>query len=488
MKHLLLLVFLFTAITIQAQKKISPVKYASSITADDLKKHLFIIASAEMEGRETATEGQRKAAAYIEDHFRKLGLVAPVSGGYQQYYPVYTDTLLDAKVAVNDVWFNWGKDVSGSLSSLNTQELNFGEFLFLAKGDSTTNITGKAVILVLPKTSTRISNAEMMSLLTRSPSLVLAISSGTLPGNGSRMGNMYLNPFRATQSPTLLYATEAIGKAIMNKDLEAAQKNELSTKKYLTKFSSIIKKEIKTLRSSNVMGLLEGTDKKDEYVVISSHYDHIGKQGAVINFGADDDGSGTVGVLELAEAFSMAKLEGKGPRRSILFLTVSGEEKGLWGSEYYANNPIFPLDKTTVDLNIDMIGRIGTDYLSDKDSANYIYVIGDDKISSDLMPISDEANTKYTKIKLDKKYNDISDPNRFYYRSDHYNFAIKGVPIIFYFNGVHKDYHRPTDTPDKINYPLMAKRTQLVFYTALEMANKEELLKRDIPLQIPPRR
>ena len=104
------------------------------------------------------------------------------------------------------------------------------------------------------------------------------------------------------------------------------------------------------------------------------------------------------------------------------------------------------------------------------------------------MPISDEANKKYTKIKLDKKYNDISDPNRFYYRSDHYNFAIKGVPIIFYFNGVHKDYHRPTDTADKINYPLMAKRTQLVFYTALEMANKEELLKRDIPLQIPSRR
>ena len=488
MNKFLLLVFLFAATASQAQKKKSPVKYAVSITADDLKRHLYIIAGPEMEGRETATAGQRKAAAYIEDHFKALGLIAPVNGTYQQHYPVYIDSLHTAKIAVNDAWFNWGKEIAGSLSSLNTQELNFGEFVFLAKGDSTTNIQGKAVILVLPKTTARLSNVEMQSLMMRSPSLVLAISSSTLPGNGSRMGNMYLNPFRTTQSPTLLYATAEVGKAILGNDLENALKAELATKKYTTKFSSIIKKEIKSLSSSNVMGLLEGTDKKDEYVIISSHYDHIGKQGDVINYGADDDGSGTVSILELAEAFTMAKKEGNGPRRSILFLTVSGEEKGLWGSEYYANNPVLPLEKTTVDLNIDMVGRIGSEYQTDKDSANYIYIIGDDKISSDLQPISDAMNKKYTKIKLDKKYNDINDQNRFYYRSDHYNFAEKGVPIIFYFNGVHKDYHRPTDTPDKINYPLMAKRAQLVFYTALEMANKEELLKRDIPLQIPARR
>ncbi len=486
MRKLLLLIFLFAAITTQAQEKTSPVKYANSITADDLKKHLYIIAGPEMEGRETATEGQRKAAAYIEDYFGKLGLAAPVNGSYQQYYPVYIDTLHEAKIAVNGNWFNWGKDISGSLSSLNTQELNFGEFTFLAKGDSTTNIQGKAVILVLTKNSGRLSNAEMMSLLMRSPSLVLIITAGSLPGTGSRMGNMYLDLYRTKQSPTLLYATSAVGKAIMNSDLEAALKAELITKTYSTKFSSIIKKDIKKLQSSNVMGLLEGTDKKDEYVVISSHYDHIGKQGDVINYGADDDGSGTVSILELAEAFTLAKKAGQGPRRSILFLTFSGEENGLWGSEYYANNPVFPLDKTTVDLNLDMVGRIGTDYLADKDSANYIYIIGDDKISSDLIPISDGANKKYLKLKLDKKYNDINDPNGFFYRSDHFSFAEKGVPIIFYFNGVHKDYHRPTDTPDKINYPLLAKRAQLVFYTALEMANKEEMLKRDIPLQIPP--
>jgi Zn-dependent M28 family amino/carboxypeptidase len=131
-----------------------------------------------------------------------------------------------------------------------------------------------------------------------------------------------------------------------------------------------------------------------------------------------------------------------------------------------------------------MIGRVGSDYIKDApDSLNYIYVIGDDKLSTDLRPINEEANNKYTKLKLDYRYNDPKDPNRFYYRSDHYNFAVKGVPIIFYFDGVHKDYHRPTDTPDKINYDMYSRRAQLVFYTAWTMANREEMLKRDIELK-----
>jgi len=244
-------------------------------------------------------------------------------------------------------------------------------------------------------------------------------------------------------------------------------------------------KNIQKLESSNVLGFMEGTDLKDEYVFLTAHYDHLGiRNDTTIYYGADDDGSGTVSILELAQAFAKAKAEGKGPRRSIVFMTVSGEEKGLWGSEYYSNNPVYPLDKTSVDLNIDMVGRIGEEYLKDKDSTNYVYVIGDDKLSSDLTPITNMVN-KNLKLKLDRKYNDLNDKNRFYYRSDHYNFAEKGVPIIFYFNGVHADYHRPTDTPDKINYKLMAKRVQLVFYTAWEMANRNDMLKRDIKLEVP---
>jgi Zn-dependent M28 family amino/carboxypeptidase len=281
--------------------------------------------------------------------------------------------------------------------------------------------------------------------------------------------------------------------AIMGNDdwtnIKTDTKNEqLISKTYTANIYLESSKKVLKLESSNVLGVLEGSDLKDEYVFITAHYDHEGMRDTTIFYGADDDGSGTVSVLELAQAFTKAKAEGKGPRRSIVFMTVSGEEKGLWGSEYYVNHPVFPLEKTSVDLNIDMIGRVGSEYLKDKDSINYVYIIGDDKLSSDLTPITEQVNKKNMKLKLDRKYNDPKDPNRFYYRSDHYNFAEKGVPIIFYFNGVHADYHQPTDTPDKINYPVLAKRAQLVFYTAWEMANMDAMLKRDLKLPEEPRR
>jgi Zn-dependent M28 family amino/carboxypeptidase len=206
----------------------------------------------------------------------------------------------------------------------------------------------------------------------------------------------------------------------------------------------------------------------------------------VIYYGADDDGSGTVGVLEIAQAFAAAKNAGKGPRRSVMLMAVSGEEKGLWGSEYYANNPTIPMDKLTADLNIDMIGRVDTERMS-ADTLNYVYVVGDDKLSTDLKPLSEAANKKFTKMSLDYKFNDPNDTEQIYYRSDHFSFASKGVPVIFYYDGMLKaDYHKPTDTPDKINYTLLKKRAQLVFYTAWEMANRENLMKRD--LELPPMR
>ena len=230
-----------------------------------------------------------------------------------------------------------------------------------------------------------------------------------------------------------------------------------------------------------MIGVLPGTDKKDEYVFVTGHYDHLGKKGNIIWYGADDDGSGTTSVLQIATAFAKAKQEGHGPRRTMVFMTVSGEEKGLWGSEYYTDHPLFPLDSTSVDLNIDMVGRIDPNYKGD--STNYVYVIGEDKLSSDLQPITDSVNKQHVNMELDRRYNDLKDPNRFYYRSDHFNFAKHGVPIIFYFNGVHADYHQPTDTVDKINFDLMAKRDKLVFYTAWTMANRNNMLKRDIPLR-----
>jgi Zn-dependent M28 family amino/carboxypeptidase len=268
----------------------------------------------------------------------------------------------------------------------------------------------------------------------------------------------------------------------MGPDYSAAKAGNPLAKTYVVNVMLQFNKATAQLQSSDVLGYLEGTDLKDQLLVISAHYDHLGKRDTVVYYGADDDGSGTVGVLAMAEAFEKAKAAGKGPRRSVLFLANSGEEKGLWGSEYYSDHPSYPLEKTTVDLNIDMIGRVDPNRKKG-DSMNYVYVIGDDKLSSDLKPISESQNKKYSKLELDYKYNDPADPQRIFYRSDHYNFARKGVPIIFYFDGIHNDYHSPTDTPDKINYDLLRKRVQFVFYTAWEIANRNDMVKRDIPLK-----
>ncbi|MAZ71881.1 MAG: peptidase M28 [Flavobacteriaceae bacterium] len=222
--------------------------------------------------------------------------------------------------------------------------------------------------------------------------------------------------------------------------------------------------------SENVVAFIKGSEKPDEIIVLSAHYDHVGIENGEIFNGADDDGSGTIAMLEIAEAFQQAVKDGNGPKRSILFLHVTGEEIGLYGSKYYTENPLFPLANTVVNLNTDMIGRIDPDK---KHAPNYIYLIGSDKLSQELHDVSEAVAKKYSDLELDYTYNDENDPNRFYYRSDHYNFAKNNIPIIFYFNGVHEDYHQPTDTPDKIEYDLYAKRTKLIFQTAWEIANRE---------------
>jgi Peptidase family M28 len=223
--------------------------------------------------------------------------------------------------------------------------------------------------------------------------------------------------------------------------------------------------------SENIWAFIEGSEKPNEILVISAHYDHIGvKDGKVFN-GADDDGSGTVALLEIAKAFQIAKNEGHGPKRSILFLHVTGEEHGLHGSRYYTDHPLFPLTKTIADINIDMIGRRDEFH---KDSNNYVYIIGSDYLSSDLYKTCEYANRKYTNINLDYKFNDKSDPNRYYYRSDHYNFAKHNIPSVFLFNGVHDDYHGEFDEVSKIEFDALAKRTKFAFGIAWELANQKK--------------
>jgi hypothetical protein len=328
MKNFLPLLVLVTTLSCTSQKnsgsEIPPTKYLKTITAADLKTHLTIVASDEMEGRETGSIGQKKAGEYLVNHYRINKISFPK--GAKEFY--------------------------------------------------------------------------------------------------QRIPAAYLNTNK-------------------NDNLQD---------------------------SENIWAFIEGSDKPDEIIVISAHYDHIGvKNGAVYN-GADDDGSGTVALLEIAQAFKIAKNEGHGPKRSILILHVTGEEHGLHGSRFYSENPLFPLTSTITNINIDMIGRSDEFH---KDSNNYVYLIGSNYLSSDLYTICQEANNKYINLFIDYKFNDRLDPNRFYYRSDHYNFAKYGIPIVFLFNGIHADYHKATDKVDKIEFDALEKRTQLAFAIAWELANRE---------------
>ena len=231
------------------------------------------------------------------------------------------------------------------------------------------------------------------------------------------------------------------------------------------------------IKPKNVVAYIKGNKLPDEYIIISAHLDHVGMEDGEIFNGADDDGSGTVAVLEIAEAFQEAADNGYGPNRSIIFLHVTAEEMGLIGSKYYTDNPIVPLTNTVSNLNVDMIGR--TDPQRPKRNRDYIYLIGSDKISTELHNISEEINSLYLNIDLDYVFNAEDHPDRFYYRSDHYNFAQKGIPIIFYFSGTHEDYHQPTDTVEKIQYDLLELRTRLIFHTAWELANRNDRIKID---------
>ncbi|MFT3824702.1 MAG: M28 family peptidase [Chitinophagaceae bacterium] len=508
MRKLLLALALAPSATALAQKVANPQPFANTITEEDLKKHLYIVASKEMEGRETATEGQRKAAAYIENHFRALGLLPGNKDSYQLQYPVFQDSLVGAAIQVNGKSFELNKDFTVNFAAGYSATMMGGEVVFVGNGISDSarndyknvNVQGKIVLIIQAPAAAPQAGAgrprmfnpyALQDAAQKNGAAAVLVVGDNFPRRATpNKGNPSLNGFKKSIYPNTFTISSQVAEAIMGADYaaaaDAAKKGTAAAKSYNADVLLDLQKTTIQLHSSNVLGLLEGTDLKDQYVFVTAHYDHLGKRDTVVYYGADDDGSGTVSVLEIAEAFVKAKAAGKGPRRSIVFMTVSGEEKGLWGSQYYSEHPVYPLDKTTVDLNIDMIGRIDPNR-TQGDSTNYVYVVGDDKLSTDLKPISEATNKKYSKLELDYKFNDPNDKERIYFRSDHYNFARKGVPIIFYFDGIHKDYHRPSDTPDKINYDIMAKRAKLVFYTAWDMANRNDMLKRDLKLEIPSR-
>ncbi|MEO6960581.1 MAG: M28 family peptidase [Puia sp.] len=499
MKLFMGLLFAGSVLICSAQKRTDPVIFGNSILAENLSKDLHVVASAAFEGRETATAGQRLAAAYIEDFFKSIALQPGNGSSFQLSFPVYQDSLISASLNINEDSFALFKDFDLSLT--NNYSASFGSNQIVCAGygisDSTRDdyqgldVQGKIVLIrngypdgyLQQQLGRKNFNpyAKQDAAQEHGAIALLVIQRDFPHPPISPKGNMYQQVYHSVIRILTINVSENVARSIMGADYDAA-KNEsvVPIKTYSCNTWLLINKETDFLQSTDVLGFLEGSDLKDQLLVISAHYDHLGKRDGVIYYGADDDGSGTVSLLEIASAFSKAKAAGKGPRRSILFLANSGEEKGLWGSAFYTDHPIFPLAKTTADLNIDMIGRSDPGRKKG-DSNNYVYIVGDDKLSSELHPLSVAMNHKYTRLELDYKFNDTQDPLRIYYRSDHYNFARKGVPVIFYFDGIHHDYHRPGDTPDKINYDLLEKRARLVFYTAWEMANREHAIKRDLP-------
>jgi len=498
MRALFLMTLLFQNLISFSQDKNDPKTFADLIKPDSLRKKLFHIASKDFEGRETTTEGQQLAAAYIESNFKSMGLSPSPNGNYQMYFPVYQDSLESIGISIDDQHFNNYEDIDANLTSNNSSVILGNEIVFAGYGISDSmhddykriDVKGKIVLVLNGYPPEELQNridknlfnpyAKQDAAQMHGASALLIIDTDFPRKKSSQKSIMYLNPFKKINYINTYFVSEKFARTIMGKEYDAATNGHVRPKLYEVNTVIQFIKSIAQLRSSNVTGYLEGSDLKDQLVVISAHYDHLGKKDSVIYFGADDDGSGTVSVLEIASAFVTATASGARPRRSILFVLHSGEEQGLWGSQYFTTFPPYPLTKITADLNIDMLGRVDP-IRKHGDSTNYIYIVGDNRLSSDLHGVIESANKKYTKLEIDRKFNDPKDPERIYYRSDHYSFANKGVPVIFYYDGSNKDYHKPTDTPDKINYDLLAKRVKLVFYSAWDIANRDNMLKRDIP-------
>lgn len=530
MRYLSILCFCILAVSLSAQytqgitirqNTVNPTDFAKTITPEDLRRHLNVIASDKMEGRETGTAGNDKAADYIANFFKNLGL--PAIGNDDSYFQNVQFTWsswVKTEMTINGETFSHKKDFltfptrNSHLPDFQTDEVLFlGYGIDDAKYSDYKHVDVKGKVLLIyndeplnKKGISRITGTKDLSewsadwqkkvrtahqkgakavlIIDHKIRKQLAESLKFVIGAQITLGT---EDYPADNFANSLFITPAVAKKIMGnkykKVIKVRKKIQKKGKAGHVVLPVNLKinqsKSEKTLIGRNVLGYIEGTDPqlKNELVVVSAHYDHLGMRGGAIYNGADDNGSGTTTAMEVAEAFATAKEQGAGPRRSVLILMMTGEEKGLYGSQYYVEKPIFPLDQTIADVNVDMVGRVDEKH---KDNPNYIYVIGADRLSTDLHNINEAMNEKYTQLELDYTYNEDDDPNRYYYRSDHYNFAERGIPAIFYFNGTHEDYHRPTDTVEKINFEKMTKIGHLVFYTTWELANRDERIKVDV--------
>lgn len=478
--------------------------YADRISLDNIREHLEILSADDMEGREAGHPGNVRAAEYLAKHLQEYGYQTPPrTTNYYQYFPLYKQEWDEISISLENQSYEFLTDFYALPSdNPNLPSFDAGEILYLGYGQTAEQYNDFAeadlanrVVLIregrpAQMGATRTSELEPHKLEAAREAgvrLILVVS----PHFSNRLGRyrqVLANPTISTKVPPSKRTNVVYISPRMADQLMAGYEDEIASyddNKYASPNRQVnpvvIRKEFEVALHKvtgyeyipNVVGFLPGNDPnlRHEILVLSAHLDHVGIQNGEIYNGADDDGSGTSTILEIARVISeLSKENADYPRRSLLIFFTNAEEKGLLGSAYYADNPLYPLENTVANLNVDMIGRRDDAH---QDNPYYVYIIGSDKLSSDLHNINEGVNEALTNLELDYTYNDDADPNRFYYRSDHYNFAKKGIPVIFYFTGVHADYHKPTDTIEKIEFPKMHTIGQLIFGTAWEILNRD---------------
>lgn len=506
MHYRLLVVLSFISCSLFSQKNANT--YVNFINPQSARTHLEYLAGEDLEGREAGQVGQKKAAVYLSQQFNSFG-IPPVNGNYYQRFPLREIDPTQVNLTIGGTSYSFMKEFLHN-ADFNDTSFKDAPIIFIGYGIEeedfdeyeNLNVNGKVVIIRdgEPKNKKGIytvsGTEEKSKWSKRKTKIQLAVEKGakaiivisptvgmyrTTYKHYFSKSKMKLKSDEYGQQIPVLSFDEDLADDLLKSG--GVKKGYYKTYQKIDKKGKVRSQDLSLkcsfsssmindkVTSENVLGYVEGSDLKDELVIVTAHYDHIGKHDGHTFYGADDDGSGTTALILMAQAFAKAKEKGDGPRRSILFMPVSAEEKGLLGSRYYSENPIFPLKNTVADLNIDMIGRIDKAH---EGNPNYVYIIGSDFLSTELHNINENQNKLHTNLELDYTYNSTDDPNNYYRRSDHYNFAKHGIPVIFYFNGTHEDYHQPTDTVDKIDFNKLSKITRLVYYTAWELANKNE--------------
>ena len=508
------------------------------ISAAQLKDYLSFIASDEMEGRDTPSRGLDTTAKFIAMNLDRWGFKAAGDDGtFFQKISLRRDALDPSKSSadINGQKFNFGNDfLPNAVAVTLTGALVFAGNGWVIKSKNLdpyqgVDVKDKIIVVVgqgFPRGITRADLAGRQGVDWSSPTVyaqqhgakgVLAIADAAISQNWESQRLRALQPARAfvekfttqtgpppvpnilisTKMTTALFEGEKIDAATLVSRIQSGEQIpafELSSSKNVT-----ITVAVKTEHpgTQNIVAVWEGGDSilKNEYVALGAHYDHIGicapgTADPICN-GADDDGSGTTALLGMAEAISHAKQR---PKRSVLFVWHCGEEKGLWGSRYFTEYPTIPLDHIVTQLNIDMIGRSKKDGDTEPrnkelSGPNQIYVIGSKMMSTELGELTERVNKSYLNLQYDYSYDDPNDPNRFFFRSDHFNYARKGIPIVFFFDGVHEDYHRPGDEPQKIDYMKMQNVARTVYLILWDIANRPARPKVDkqLPAQLMPR-